>query len=61
MRSTDPVATKDATTAETAAAIAETTVDPAATAETTVLLAVTAERELREKEARSNYVNAEKS
>ena len=41
--------------------IAEMIADLAATAEITADLAVIAEKELPEKEARSNYVNAEKS
>ena len=46
-------------TAETIAATAETTV--AAIAETIAATAVSAEKELREKEARNNHVDAEKS
>ena len=58
MRSTDPAATREETIAETVAVIAEMIADLAATAEITADLAVIAEKELPEKEARSNYVNA---
>ena len=56
-RSTDPVTTSAVTIAETTAVIAEITV-VAVIAETTATSAVSAERELPEKEAQSNHVNA---